>query len=227
MLEGNRRLAAIRQFREPDLAARVSERKRIRIRLPNVTAEVGGAAWSFGFPRPDGTGFIRKLSEIRAVLKDGSVKADPASPTAPKDDQVDVFASRGQRDGLPGFLLIAAQVAAGRNWKDKSIKSHIDRVFPARWFERPPATEMVAYHLPCGREKIHEGARGGIRVLIYARVDDGSFGARHPETCEMTADRQAATRVRSGKHYELKSRIYGKVLGSIPLKGRGLRTFSI
>ena len=120
-----------------------------------IAAEVGGSAWSFGFPRPDGTGFIRKLSEIWAVLKDGSVKADPASPTAPKDDQVDVFAWREQRDGLPGFLLAAAQVATGEHWKDKSIKSHIARVFATRWFQRPPVTEMVAYH-----------------VIPFARPDD-------------------------------------------------------
>ena len=37
VLEGNRRLAAIRLFREPDLAARVSGRSRVNIRLPNVT----------------------------------------------------------------------------------------------------------------------------------------------------------------------------------------------
>ena len=112
-----------------------------------IAAEIGGSAWSFGYPRPDGTGFIRKLSEIWTVLRDGNVKADPASPSAPKDDQVDVFAWREQRDGLPGFLLVAAQVATGRNWKDKSIKSQVARVFPARWFERSPATEMVAYHV--------------------------------------------------------------------------------
>ena len=120
-----------------------------------IAAEIGGPAWSFGHPRPDGTGFIKKLSEIWTVLKDGSVKADPASPTAPKDDQVDVFAWREQGDGLPGFLLVAAQVATGKDWKDKSIKSHIARVFPARWFQRPPATEMVAYH-----------------VIPFARPDD-------------------------------------------------------
>ncbi len=112
-----------------------------------IAGEIGGQAWSFGSPRPDGTGFIRKLSEIWTVLKDGSVKADPSAPSAPQDDQVDVFAWHEQRDGLPGFLLIAAQVATGKNWKDKSIKSHVARVFAARWFERPPATEMVAYHV--------------------------------------------------------------------------------
>ena len=112
-----------------------------------IAAEIGGPAWSFGYPRPDGTGFLKKLSEIWSVLKDGSVQADPASPTSPKDDQVDVFAWREQKDGLPGFLLVAAQVATGRNWKDKSIKSHVSRVFCARWFDRTPATEILAYHV--------------------------------------------------------------------------------
>ena len=112
-----------------------------------IAAEIGGPAWSFGHPRPNGMGFLTKLSQIWAVLKDGNVKAHPAAPTAPKDDQVDVFAWREQVDGLPGFLLVAAQVATGRDWKDKSIKSHMDRVFPARWFDSVPATEMVVYHV--------------------------------------------------------------------------------
>ena len=71
------------------------------------------------------------------------------------DDRVDVFAWREQRDGLPGFLLAAAQVATGRDWKDKSILSHIDHAFPLRWFKRPPATRMVPYH-----------------VIPFARPDD-------------------------------------------------------
>ena len=61
------------------------------------------------------------------------------------DDRVDVFAWREQRDELPGFLLAAAQVATGGDWKDKSILSHIDHVFPRRWFKRPPVTRMVPY----------------------------------------------------------------------------------
>ena len=120
-----------------------------------IAAEIQGPAWSFGFPRPDGAGFIQKLAEIWTVFKDGTVGVDPTAPAAPKDDQVDVFACRKQPDGLPGFLLVAAQVATGRNWKDKSIKSHIARVFSSRWFTRAPVTEMVAYH-----------------VIPFARADD-------------------------------------------------------
>ena len=112
-----------------------------------IAAEIGGPAWSFGYPRPDGTGFMRKLSEIWSALKDGIVKADPSAPANPKDDQVDIFAWREQRDSLPGFLLVAAQVATGKDWKNKSIKSHVAHVFATRWFGRVPVTEMVAYHV--------------------------------------------------------------------------------
>ena len=112
-----------------------------------IAAEIGGPAWSFGFPRPDGSGFVDKLTEIWAVLKDGRVKPHSSASSSPKDDQVDVFAWRKQRDGLPGFLLVAAQVATGRDWRSKSIRCHIDRPFPFRWFEPPPATVMIAYHV--------------------------------------------------------------------------------
>lgn len=120
-----------------------------------LAAEIGGQAWSFGFPRPDGSGFVGKLTEIWGVLKDGSVEAHSSAPRNPKDGGIDVFAWREQRDGLPGFLLAAAQVATGGDWKDKSIVSHVDRVFPSRWFARPPATRMVPYH-----------------VIPFARPDD-------------------------------------------------------
>ena len=112
-----------------------------------IAAEVGGPAWSFGFPRPDRTGFITKLSEIWESLRDGSVSADPSAPRSPKDDQIDIFAWREQNDGLPGFLLVAAQVATGKNWKEKSIRTHVAGVFAQRWFNPLPVTTMVAYHV--------------------------------------------------------------------------------
>ena len=112
-----------------------------------LAAEVGGQAWSFGFPRPDGSGFLAKLSEIWSVLKDGTVNPHASAPAWPKDDQVDVFAWREHTDGLSGFLLAVAQVATGHDWKEKSIKSQIKDVFPKRWFSPVPVTEMVAYHV--------------------------------------------------------------------------------
>lgn len=113
-----------------------------------MAAEVVGPAWSFGFPREvDRTGFVTKLSQIWDTLKDGRVQPQPFASDAPKDDQVDIFAWREQKDGLPGFLLAAAQVATGKNWKQKSNRDHVSNVFPKRWFCDPPATAMVPYHV--------------------------------------------------------------------------------
>lgn len=112
-----------------------------------LAAEIGGPAWSFGHPRPDGTGFIHKLTEIWATLRDGRVNRNPSAPTQPKDDQVDVFAWREHRDGLPGFLLAAAQVATGANWKEKSVKTQVAGVFAGRWFNPQPVTTLVPYHI--------------------------------------------------------------------------------
>ena len=112
-----------------------------------IAGEVGGPAWSFGFPRPDGSGFLTRLSEIGRSLKDGKVNAASSAPSSPKDDQIDILAWREQRDGLPGFLLIAAQVATGRDWKAKSIRGHVANAFPNRWFNPTPATTMVPYHV--------------------------------------------------------------------------------
>ena len=129
-----------------------------------VAAEVGGPAWSFGFPRPDGSGFLMKLSEIWTSLRDGRVEADPSAPSSPKDDQIDIFAWREQRDGLPGFLLIAAQVATGRDWKTKPIRDHVTSVFPKRWFNPAPVTSMVTYHvIPFARSE--EEFRDDVLVL--------------------------------------------------------------
>ncbi|KJE35052.1 hypothetical protein UF64_10165 [Thalassospira sp. HJ] len=112
-----------------------------------LAAEIGGQAWSFGYPRPDHTGFLEKLGQIWDVLRDGSVAVDPAAPQRPKDDQIDIFAWKGHPDALPGFLLAGAQVATGNNWKDKSIKSHLSEVFWKRWFGRQPVSQMVCYHI--------------------------------------------------------------------------------
>ena len=129
-----------------------------------IAAEVGGPAWSFGFPRPDGSGFLTKLCEIWESLRDGSVDPDPSAPSYPKDDQIDIIAWREQRDCLPGFLLVAAQVATGRDWKEKSIRAHVAGVFASRWFNPIPVTTMVAYHvIPFSRPK--EEFRDDVLVL--------------------------------------------------------------
>ena len=109
-----------------------------------LAAELNGSAWSFGFPRPDGSGFLKKLEEIWLKLGDGLVQPQPGAPSKPKDDQVDVFAARLHPDSLPGFPLAAAQVATGANASKKSLNGHIG-AFKSRWFATQPVTEFWPY----------------------------------------------------------------------------------
>lgn len=109
-----------------------------------LAAEVQGQAWSFGFPRPDGSGFLPKLREVWRELRDGSVEVQAGAPERPKDDQVDVLAARTHGDKLPGFLLAAAQVATGANAWTKSLKGYMS-AFKGRWFQPQPATAFIPY----------------------------------------------------------------------------------
>lgn len=109
-----------------------------------LAAELHGSAWSFGFPRPDGSGFLKKLEEIWLKLGDGLVQPQPGAPQKPKDDQVDVFAARLHPDSLPGFPLAVAQVATGADAGGKSLKGHIC-AFKSRWFATQPVTEFWPY----------------------------------------------------------------------------------
>jgi len=109
-----------------------------------LAAEISGRAWSFGFPRPDGSGFMTKLKEIWNVLGDGLVQRQVGAPPQPKDDGIDVFAARLPEDRLPGFPLIAAQVATGKDFRNKSVKGRVGR-FRERWFGSQPATKFIVY----------------------------------------------------------------------------------
>ena len=144
-----------------------------------LAAEVGGQAWSFGFPRPDHTGFIAKLEEVWETLQDGTVSPEEGEvPLNPKDDEVDVFAGRVHADGLPGFLFAVAQVATGANWRTKSLRLHLDHVFFQRWLTRQPSTPPVPYHIvPFALPRIgfrdHVRSPGNVlhRLRVPLRVD--------------------------------------------------------
>lgn len=109
-----------------------------------LAAEVQGHAWSFGFPRPDRSPFLHKLEQIWLHLGAGRVEAQVGVPRRPKDDRVDVFAARPHADRLPGFPLAAAQVATGRNAREKSLKGHLS-AFKSRWFGTQPVTDFIPY----------------------------------------------------------------------------------
>lgn len=137
-----------------------------------LAAEVQGSAWSFGFPRPDGSPFLNKLEEIWRSLGDGLVKAQPGAPGQPKDDGIDVFAAREHRDRLPGFLLAVAQVATGKDARRKSLKGHL-ATFKGRWFEPQPVTNFIAYMIvpfATGRDQFVDDVRVMGNVLHRLRV---------------------------------------------------------
>ena len=109
-----------------------------------LAAEIRGSAWSFGFPRLDGSGFLTKLEQIWMVLRDGRIGSQVGAPKQPKDGGVDVFAARPHTDRLPGFLMVTAQVATGKDARDKSPLNDF-RVFRKRWFITQPETEFIPY----------------------------------------------------------------------------------
>lgn len=127
-----------------------------------LAAEIQGDAWSFGYPRPDGSPFLRKLDNIWANLGDGQVARQIGAPPSPKDGGVDVFAARQHRDRLPGFLLAVAQVSTGRRTDAKSLKGTISP-FLGRWFARRPVTDVIPYMIvPFARDR--EAFVGDVRV---------------------------------------------------------------
>lgn len=109
-----------------------------------LAAEIQGIAWSFGSPRPDGSGFLVKLEEIWSNFDDGTVGRKPGASVSPKDDKVDVFAARLHPDRQPGFLFAAAQVATGADWREKSLLGH-QNGFKHCWFTDEPVTQFIPY----------------------------------------------------------------------------------
>ncbi|MGU7853227.1 hypothetical protein ACV22X_10805 [Burkholderia orbicola] len=104
-----------------------------------AAGEVRGHSYSFGFPRPNGTGFLAKLASIYAAFGEGAVVSQvPAGVSlSPKDEQIDVICWRPRRDGAAGKRYILGQVASGENWVDKTIRGGAIKRFHATWFQPP------------------------------------------------------------------------------------------
>lgn len=104
-----------------------------------VAGIVSGNAFSFGFPRPDNTGFLSKLQLIYLRFGEGEVVASipRGASRSPKDEQIDVIGWQDRPDGAAGKHYLLGQVASGNDWPGKSIKGGaIDR-FHHTWFNAP------------------------------------------------------------------------------------------
>ena len=104
---------------------------------------VDGEVASFGFPRPQGSGFLEALRDTYVRFGAGTVRSSMPSgfPTSPKDEGIDVIAWRDHPDRMPGKLYLLGQSASGDDWREKSV---VDRIEPFHdWFSERPATHCV------------------------------------------------------------------------------------
>ncbi len=101
----------------------------------------GSAIW-FGFPRPDGSAFLKKLKEVFALIEDGLPVEQPRPGTspAPKDGEIDIIAWKFRDDVRVPEIYFLAQVASGNNWDQKTIKGQPVDTFHHNWFQQCPAT---------------------------------------------------------------------------------------
>jgi hypothetical protein len=103
---------------------------------------VQGPSISFGFPRPDGTSFLRALHRVYEIFGDGKPRKKPRAAAARniKDNGIDIIAWKRSIDNLPGTLYLIGQVASGMDWKDKSVTPYRNH-FHDYWFEHKPASQ--------------------------------------------------------------------------------------
>ncbi len=109
-----------------------------------AAAEVlNGEAVSFGWPRPEGSGFRSALMDASQQMRLGKpLDAVPLwSDGQEKDAGIDVIAWRDFRDGRPGKLVMLGQVASGHDWTKKSVKNETYRFFD--WFSQRPTEHFI------------------------------------------------------------------------------------
>ncbi len=102
---------------------------------------VFGPAMSFGWPRPDGSSYLKALHNVYGIFGDGKPhkKARAGASKKVKDNGIDIIAWRRTRDRLPGTQYVIAQVASGNDWEGKSVTTA--RIhFHDYWFEHKPSS---------------------------------------------------------------------------------------
>jgi hypothetical protein len=138
---------------------------------------VRGPAISFGWPRPDASGFLSALKAVYKEFGDGKPHQRPRAGASSqvKDNGVDVIAWRRQHDRLPGTHYLIGQVASGDNWKGKSVKA-IREHFHKFWFSEPPGSQPTdAIFIPFSLEPeipndstpYHDVLKGYVTSLSY------------------------------------------------------------
>lgn len=147
-----------------------------------TAAEVlGGRAYWFGFPRPDGSGMLKAIKDLASSM--GTAVAPEARPTGlsphAADGTVDIVAWRPFLDGQSASIVAYGQVASGRNWTAKPIKSFIEGDF-LPWFVKMPShkhIEMLFVPFPQHHEQ-PEAKKEDFRSVAKekARLRENNYG---------------------------------------------------
>lgn len=115
-----------------------------------AAAVAGGNAVSFGWPRPDSSGFLTALRRAYALFGEGTQIVDapiPGSSPWVKDAGIDVIAWGNVVDGSAGKPYYLGQVASGDNWEGKPIRSDIAQ-FHAFFVSMPASMHTEAMFVP-------------------------------------------------------------------------------
>jgi len=104
---------------------------------------VGGISVSFGWPRPEGTGFRPALQDVSQKLKLGKpLDTTPLWSTGrEKDAGIDVIAWRDFQDVRPGKIILFGQVASGADWTQKTVKNAVPGFLS--WFSEHPTKHYI------------------------------------------------------------------------------------
>jgi hypothetical protein len=99
-----------------------------------------GEVVSFGFPRPESSGFLSALGSAYQRFKIGSVihAVPPGVTSDTKDGGIDIIAWLDHPDTMPSKFYVLGQCASGTDWKNKSVVESA-RSFHTIWFSRLPA----------------------------------------------------------------------------------------
>lgn len=112
-----------------------------------------GPSFHIGRNRGGAQNLLAHLRSAWIIVGDGSIRQAPIddAPRHANDDGVDVISFRPSQSGVPHQSIVFVQSAAGRDWKNKSVKGIVDR-FLRNWFEVPPVSPkeylMIVADLP-------------------------------------------------------------------------------
>lgn len=115
---------------------------------------VKGPSISFGFPRPDGTTFLKAFHRVYRLFGNGKPRKRPRVAAAKKikDNGIDIIAWRRSVDNLPCTHYMIGQVASGNDWQGKSVIPDREH-FHKYWLEDVPGSQpQDAMFMPFGLE---------------------------------------------------------------------------